>query len=112
MLTPVELGPWPPEPDSWDLLINCTPVGMYPRVDETPIPADQLTGQYVYDLVYNPSMTRLLRDAAAARMSDDRRPRDARRAGPGAVSVVDRDQAPGRCDEGSRAQAVGGVCSR
>jgi len=65
MLTSVELGPWPPTPDSWDLLINCTPVGMYPRVDETPIPADQLTGQYVYDLVYNPSITRLLRDAAA-----------------------------------------------
>ncbi len=37
MLTSVELGPWPPEPGSWDLLINCTPVGMYPRVDETPI---------------------------------------------------------------------------
>jgi 3-dehydroquinate dehydratase/shikimate dehydrogenase len=65
MLTSVELGPWPPAPDSWDLLINCTPVGMYPRVDETPIPADQLTGRYVYDLVYNPSVTRLLRDAAA-----------------------------------------------
>jgi len=65
MLTSVELGPWPPTPDSWDLLINCTPVGMYPRVDETPIPGDQLTGQYVYDLVYNPSITRLLRDAAA-----------------------------------------------
>ena len=65
MLTSVVLGPWPPEPGSWDLLINCTPVGMYPHVDETPIPAEQLTGRYVYDLVYNPSITRLLRDAAA-----------------------------------------------
>ena len=65
MLTSVELGPWPPEAGSWDLLINCTPVGMYPHVDETPIPADQLTGQVVYDLVYNPSITRLLRDAQA-----------------------------------------------
>jgi 3-dehydroquinate dehydratase/shikimate dehydrogenase len=65
MLTSVELGPWPPEPDSWDLLINCTPVGMYPRVDESPMPPDQLTGRYVYDLVYNPTGTRLLRDAAA-----------------------------------------------
>jgi 3-dehydroquinate dehydratase / shikimate dehydrogenase len=64
MLTSVDLGPWPPEPGSWDLLINCTPVGMYPRVDETPIPADQLTGRCVYDLVYNPAITRLLRDAA------------------------------------------------
>ncbi len=65
MLTSVEVGPWPPEPGSWDLLINCTPVGMHPRVDETPMPADLLTGRCVYDLVYNPSSTRLLRDAAA-----------------------------------------------
>src|SRR3954469_7219936 len=65
MLASAELGPWPPEPGSWDLLINCTPVGMYPHVDETPIPAEHLTGRYVYDLVYNPAITRLLRDAAA-----------------------------------------------
>ncbi len=65
MLASVEVGPWPPEPGSWDLLINCTPIGMYPDVDRTPIPAGQLTGRYVYDLVYNPSATRLLRDAAA-----------------------------------------------
>ena len=65
MLTSVELGPWPPEPGSWDLLINCTPVGMYPNVEDTPIPAAHLTGRYVYDLIYNPSITRLLRDAAA-----------------------------------------------
>src|SRR5471030_77657 len=65
MLTSAELGPWPPEPGSWDLLINCTPVGMYPHVDEMPLPAEHLTGRYVYDLVYNPSITRLLREAAA-----------------------------------------------
>jgi 3-dehydroquinate dehydratase/shikimate dehydrogenase len=64
MLTPVDVGPWPPEPGSWDLLINCTPVGMYPKVDAAPIAKSDLTGRYVYDLVYNPSITRLLRDAA------------------------------------------------
>jgi len=60
-----DVGPFPPEPGSWDLLINCTPIGMYPRVAETPVPADHLTGQVVYDLVYNPTTTRLLREAAA-----------------------------------------------
>jgi 3-dehydroquinate dehydratase/shikimate dehydrogenase len=59
-------GPLPPEPGSWDLLVNCTPVGMFPGVDATPIDAAALTGRYVYDLIYNPPTTRLLREAAAA----------------------------------------------
>jgi len=65
VLTSVDIGPWPPEPGSWDVLVNCTPVGMYPRVDETPLDAGLLTGRYVYDLIYNPTTTRLMRDAAA-----------------------------------------------
>ena len=60
------VGSWPPARGSWDLLVNCTPIGMYPRDDETPVPAGQLTGRYVYDLVYNPTVTRLLREAAAS----------------------------------------------
>jgi len=59
-------APLPPEPKSWDLLVNCTPVGMHPNVDETPIDASLLTGRYVYDLVYNPTNTRLLREAKDA----------------------------------------------
>jgi shikimate dehydrogenase len=60
------VGAWPPAPGTWDLLVNTTPVGMYPGVDESPVPPDVLTGRVVYDLVYNPSSTRLLRDAAQA----------------------------------------------
>jgi 3-dehydroquinate dehydratase/shikimate dehydrogenase len=48
----------------WDLLVNTTPVGMYPDTDESPVPAGFLTGQWVYDLVYNPAQTRLLKEAA------------------------------------------------
>jgi shikimate dehydrogenase len=59
-----EIGPWPPEPDSWDLLVNSTPVGQYPNVDQTPVPRAALTGQWVYDVIYNPSPTRLMREAA------------------------------------------------
>lgn len=60
------VGAWPPEPGSWDLLVNTTPVGTR-ATDDTPIDADRLTGGgLVYDLVYNPGDTRLLRDARAA----------------------------------------------
>lgn len=59
-------APLPPESGSWDLLVNCTPVGMHPNVDDTPLDASLLTGRYVYDLVYNPMNTRLLREAKAA----------------------------------------------
>ncbi len=50
-----------------DLLVNSTPVGMTPAVDETPVPPEMLRrGLLVYDVVYNPPHTRLLTDAAAA----------------------------------------------
>jgi len=60
------VGTWPPEARSWDLLVNCTPVGMRPHGTESPLAATALTGRVVYDLVYNPADTRLIRDAAAA----------------------------------------------
>jgi shikimate dehydrogenase len=61
-----QTGPFPPDAGSWDVLVNCTPVGMHPRVDESPVPEDVLGGALVYDLIYNPRTTRLLRDAQAA----------------------------------------------
>ncbi len=47
----------------WDLLVNATPVGMFPDTEDSPVPAEWLTGTWVYDLVYNPRETRLLREA-------------------------------------------------
>jgi shikimate dehydrogenase len=61
-----EAGAWPPPPGSWDLLVNCTPIGMYPRVNETPLHAGDLTGRWVYDLIYNPQDTALLVEARRA----------------------------------------------
>ena len=57
----VESCPGPPPPGSWDLLINATPVGSR----GTPgLPIDQpLDGQLVYDLVYDPDPTELIRRA-------------------------------------------------
>jgi 3-dehydroquinate dehydratase/shikimate dehydrogenase len=47
----------------WDLLVNATPVGMYPDTGPSPVPESLLTGEWVYDLIYNPAETRLLADA-------------------------------------------------
>jgi len=47
-----------------DIIINCTPVGMHPNVDATLIPEELFReGQTVFDVVYTPLKTRLLRDA-------------------------------------------------
>lgn len=61
-----EAAAFPPAAGSWDVLVNCTPIGMHPHVEESPVPAALLGGKLVYDLVYNPQATRLLREAAAA----------------------------------------------
>ena len=49
-----------------DIIVNCTPVGMHPREDASPLPAELLRqGQVVFDIVYTPLETRLLADARA-----------------------------------------------
>jgi 3-dehydroquinate dehydratase / shikimate dehydrogenase len=62
----VRAAEWPPAAGSWDLLVNATPVGTAPAVDDTPWPDARFDGRFVYDLVYNPRVTRLLREAAGA----------------------------------------------
>ncbi len=48
----------------FDLLVNATPVGMYPKVGASPLTAHQVDlFKYVYDIVYNPTETELLRIA-------------------------------------------------
>lgn len=64
-LAGVAAGPSPVPHGSWDLLVNATPVGTAPAVDESPLPAAAIDGAIVYDLVYNPPRTRLMADAAA-----------------------------------------------
>jgi len=50
------------------LLINCTSVGMYPNVDATPIPQEYLKKDMaVFDTVYNPAKTLLLKEAKKKR---------------------------------------------
>ena len=49
------------------IIVNCTPVGMYPDIDETPVDIKRFEGlEAVADIVYNPSCTRLLYEADKA----------------------------------------------
>jgi 3-dehydroquinate dehydratase / shikimate dehydrogenase len=55
------------EQATWDVLINATPVGGVSDVHETPVPAHlHRRGTVVFDMVYVPQETRLLREARAA----------------------------------------------
>ncbi len=49
-----------------DILINCTPIGMHPNVDESPVSKTFLKPSIlVFDTVYNPESTLLVKDARA-----------------------------------------------
>ena len=52
--------------DEYKVIINCTPVGMYPRANEYPnIPYECLTPNHLlYDLLYNPDTTLFMKKGA------------------------------------------------
>ncbi len=47
---------------SYTIIINCTPIGTFPNVNECPdIPYDAITEKHIlYDLIYNPEQTKFL----------------------------------------------------
>ena len=50
-----------------DIVINCSPVGMAPNSNDTPFPARLMKpGMVIFDSVYNPMETRLLKEAQTA----------------------------------------------
>lgn len=50
-----------------DILVNSTPIGMHPKTDQSPLAKEVKLHQklLVYDLVYNPKVTKLLKEAKA-----------------------------------------------
>jgi shikimate dehydrogenase len=66
-LTYAELKEQPQWLASHPLIINTSPVGTYPQVEDMPnIPLEQLHAAHrVYDLVYNPPITRLMQECIA-----------------------------------------------
>ena len=51
----------------YEVIVNCSPVGMYPHVDESPVlPYESMTDRnLLFDLVYNPLETRFMQQGAA-----------------------------------------------
>lgn len=51
----------------YDLVVNCTPIGMAPHIGETPMPEGVCCGEGTFccDLIYNPLKTRFLQEAEA-----------------------------------------------
>ena len=58
---------WEPLPHA-NIVVNATAIGMAPRTEASPLPPGQAIprGAVVFDLVYNPPETKLLREAADA----------------------------------------------
>jgi 3-dehydroquinate dehydratase / shikimate dehydrogenase len=57
---------WPPPVGSWDLLVNCTPLGGANRRHESPMSAVALDGRVVYDLTYGDGDSALVAEARRA----------------------------------------------
>lgn len=50
--------------DEYQVLINCTPLGMYPKIEECPdVPYELLSDKHLlYDLTYNPETTQFMKN--------------------------------------------------
>ena len=88
---------------SFDVIINATPVGMG-NTRETPLQEKEINARYVFDMIYDPAETRLLKLAKAAGRADHPRHRNVRPPGRPPVRDLDRQaRAPGRHDAGGNA---------
>jgi shikimate dehydrogenase len=62
---PMELNFQAFELSNIQLIVNTTPLGMIPNIDQSPLPESLSlpSNTFIYDLVYNPRETKLVRDA-------------------------------------------------
>ena len=59
------------QPSTFDLIINTTPLGMPPNIEDSPLPENIVLSPktVIYDLIYNPRETKLVKDARAQGLS-------------------------------------------
>jgi 3-dehydroquinate dehydratase / shikimate dehydrogenase len=54
--------------ETFDAIVNTTPVGMYPHINESPLDAGELNCRLLFDLIYRPRVTKLMQLAARRRI--------------------------------------------
>ena len=59
------------QPSTFDLIVNTTPLGMTPNIEDSPLPENMVLSPktVIYDLIYNPRETKLVKDARAQGLS-------------------------------------------
>jgi 3-dehydroquinate dehydratase/shikimate dehydrogenase len=50
--------------ESFDAIVNATPLGMHPNIDQSPLEPEELNCRLVFDTIYRPRETKLLKLAA------------------------------------------------
>lgn len=50
--------------ESFHVIVNATPVGMYPRVSQSPLESREINCRLLFDLIYRPRLTKLMQLAA------------------------------------------------
>jgi shikimate 5-dehydrogenase len=90
---------------SYDLILNGTPAGMYPDINISPVPsAVARKAGAVFDAIYNPIETQLIKLAKRKRCQNRLRTADARLAGRCCAGAVDRRPF-------HSAEHIDGICS-
>lgn len=53
------------QPSTCNLIVNTTPIGMIPNTEQSPLPENLIlpSNVFIYDLIYNPRETKLVKDA-------------------------------------------------
>ena len=66
-IIPIELNFQTFQPSNFQLIVNTTPLGMTPNINQSPLPENTIlpVDGVVYDLVYNPRETKLVHNARA-----------------------------------------------
>ncbi|VEU82872.1 shikimate dehydrogenase family protein [Acholeplasma hippikon] len=54
------------DPLIYDVVINATPIGMFPNVDASPLKSEFVKDKIVIDLIYNPVETKMMKEAKIA----------------------------------------------